>query len=121
MIAQTGFSRASRLLGLEAQEKFQRFLLAFKFDPDQPRDEHGRWTGAGDSEEGGGVGGEAPATVASVLAQAGRLNLAARSDAYEACLDLCYPLLERFQRPGSDKNTWDFHKCMNICLGKTRQ
>jgi hypothetical protein len=31
---------------------------------------------------------------------------------------LCYPILGRFQIPGSDRNTWDFQKCMNACMGK---
>jgi hypothetical protein len=46
----------------------------------------------------------------SIIATAKRLNLAARPDAYQMCLDLCYPLLERRQPPGSDFNTFDFHK-----------
>ncbi len=37
---------------------------------------------------------------------------------YQRCLERCYPLLERWQSPGSDRNTWDFHKCMNACMGR---
>jgi len=37
---------------------------------------------------------------------------------YQRCLDRCYPLLERRQLPGSDRNTWDFHKCMRKCMGE---
>lgn len=38
---------------------------------------------------------------------------------YDRCIDLCYPLLERPGGSGaSDRNTWDFHKCMNLCLGR---
>jgi hypothetical protein len=33
-------------------------------------------------------------------------------------MSLCSPVLERFQQPGSDRNQWDFHKCMNVCLGR---
>lgn len=42
------------------------------------------------------------------------LELAAsRSD----CIEKCYHLLERaLPFPGSDKNTWDFHKCVNECM-----
>jgi hypothetical protein len=56
--------------------------------------------------------------VQSIITTATRLHLAARPDAYERCLDLCYPLLERRQPPGSDFNTFDFHKCMNACLAR---
>lgn len=39
---------------------------------------------------------------------------ASRSD----CIEKCYHLLERILPfPGSDKNTWDFHKCVNECMG----
>jgi len=82
-----------------------------KYAPNQPRvpagnPDGGQWTsGAADDVE-------------TIVATAKRLNLAARPDAYQKCLDLCYPLLERFQPPGIDRNTWDFHKCMNACLGR---
>jgi hypothetical protein len=56
--------------------------------------------------------------VQAIIATAQRLHLAARPDAYQKCLDLCYPLLERRQPPGSDFNTFDFHKCMNACLAR---
>ncbi len=82
-----------------------------KFDPDQPRVAAGnpggaQWTSGTASN------------VHSIVATAKRLNLAAGPDAHQKCLDLCYPLLERFQPPGSDRNTWDFHECMNACLGR---
>jgi RHS repeat-associated protein len=33
------------------------------------------------------------------------------------CRDKCTPILERPLRfPGSDKNTWDYHKCYNKCM-----
>jgi hypothetical protein len=59
---------------------------------------------------------ETRSDVQAIVTTARRLNLAARPDAYQRCLDLCYPLLERRQPPGSDFNTFDFHKCMNACL-----
>jgi hypothetical protein len=82
-----------------------------KYDPDQPRvptgnPEGGQWTSGASTD------------VLSIIATARRMNIAATSGAYQKCLDLCYPLLERFQAPGSDRNTWDFHKCMNACLGR---
>jgi len=90
-----------------------------KYSPDQPRvpaghPDGGQWTSGqvADAESH-----DAP-DVKSIIATAQRLNLAARPEAYEKCLDLCYPLLERRQPPGSDINTWDFHKCMNACLGR---
>ncbi len=68
-----------------------------KFDPNQPRvpagnPDGGQWTS--------GTTGD----VQSIAATAKRLNLAASPDAYQRCLDLCYPLLERHQSPGSDRN-----------------
>lgn len=88
----------------------QRRLTA-KYDPNQPRmpagnSDGGRWTARESS------------AVQSIIDIARRLDLAARPDAYQRCLDLCYRLLERPQSPGSDRNTWDFHKCMNACLGR---
>jgi hypothetical protein len=56
--------------------------------------------------------------VQAIIATARRLKLAGRLDAYQKCLELCYPLLERRQPPGSDFNTFDFHKCMNACLAR---
>ena len=86
------------------------------FDPNQPRvlagNPHGgQWTNGG----GGNARGEA--TVRGIVAAFKRLGIAG-VDAYQRCLDLCYPLLERYQSPGSDRNQWDFHKCMNACLGR---
>jgi hypothetical protein len=37
---------------------------------------------------------------------------------WDECLDRCYAVLERFQEPGSDRNKFDFHACMNECLGQ---
>src|SRR5256885_7211998 len=89
---------------------------ARKYDSDQPRvpagnPDGGQWTSGGaDSEDRGDV--------QRIVEMAKRLDLAARPDIYQQCLDLCYRLLERPQSPGSDRNTWDFHKCMNACLGR---
>ena|SRR5689334_8180013 len=39
---------------------------------------------------------------------------ATRSD----CIEKCYQILERWLPfPGSDRNTWDFHKCVTECMG----
>jgi len=62
-----------------------------KFDPDQPRVPAGNRDG-GQWTSGGGEASEVP----SIIAAARRLDVAARPDAYQKCLDLCYPLLERF-------------------------
>jgi hypothetical protein len=98
------------------------------FDPDEPRvpaggPDGGQWTGGGGggtSEAGSNTGVQAPTTGATTLEKI--VTLARRVAAgspldYQRCLDLCYPLLERRQRPGSDRNKWNFHKCMNACLG----
>ena len=82
-----------------------------KYDPNRPR------VPAGDSN-GGQWTSSAASDVSHIVARAKSLNLAAGPGGYQRCLDLCYPLLERFLRPGSDLNTWDFHKCMNACLGR---
>ena len=101
-------------LGVETFAAFRRFVLAHKFSENQPRDERGRWAAGGHQETGSD-------TIDAIVERADKLDLANSSNAYQTCLDLCYPLLERFQLPGSDKNTWDFHKCMNLCLGKAQQ
>jgi len=82
-----------------------------KYDPDEPRvpagnPDGGQWTSETDTD------------VSAIVAEAKHLNLAGDPDVYQKCLDLCYPLLERIQPPWSDRNTWDFHKCMNACLGR---
>lgn len=101
-----------------------------KFDPNQPRvpkgqPEGGQWTsdGEGDSQpvplvpprsqpDGDAVG------VSAILAKAKQLA-ASGTTPYQRCLNLCFPILERaLPFPGSDRNTFDFHKCMNACLGK---
>jgi hypothetical protein len=90
-------------------------LAKANFDPNQPRvprgePEGGEWTG---------VEGAGSTTEIDALARtAARLGLANGPEAYGRCLNLCYPLLERPQTPGSDRNQWDFHRCMNACLGK---
>lgn len=108
-----------------------------KFSPDQPRvpagvREGGRWT----SDDGQGLPPD-PSTagsgaqildrgrhasiatdgfVQSFLEKAKQLAAGGKS-AYQRCSDLCYPILERFQPAGSDRNTFDFFKCLNACLG----
>jgi hypothetical protein len=89
-------------------ERFER-----KYSPDQPRvpagsSEGGQWTN--------GTGGDS-ADTESIFKKAKRIA-ASGTSSYHQCLNLCYPILERFTRPGSDMNTFDFHECMNACLGK---
>jgi hypothetical protein len=137
--------RSLRQACQEAALKLSAYLR--KYDPDQPRVPAGNRDGGQWTKEGGSGSAshpasifessansrptEAPPSVAqatnsatvrpnvqSILAAARRLNIAAGPGAYLRCLNLCYPLLERFQRPGSDANTWDFHKCMNACLAR---
>lgn len=102
--------------------QFEQFVWALKFDSNQPRapagqSDGGQWVSVGRDS--------APSTDRSVgpspqdiIARAKRLNLAGSRSGYQRCLDLCYPLLERPQKLGSDRNQWDFHKCMNACLGR---
>lgn len=88
-------------------------LIGSKYDPGQPRDDHGRWTDSGGEQ----LTGEGDVDFEDVLAAAQRLNLTASRIDMSGCIDLCYPLLERRQRLGSDRNRWDFQKCLNACLG----
>jgi hypothetical protein len=113
-----GLRRKYHVAALEVEIGLRRLARILKFNPDQPRvpagnPEGGQWTSDGNS--GGGSGG-GDSDVATIIDKAKRLNLATSPAAYQKCLDLCYRLLERPQRPGSDLNTWDFHKCMNACL-----
>jgi hypothetical protein len=124
------------VLQLWRQSEPRARSYVIKYSPDQPRvsagnPEGGQLTseGAGDVDSATAVEQSPPpkttpeenpetADVRSIIDTARQLNISARPDAYEKCLNLCYPLLERFQPPGSDRNTWDFHKCMNACLGR---
>ena len=85
----------------------RKFALKGGFNSEQPRDELGRWTDAGEGET----------DTKEILAVARRIVFTTSPVDFQRCLDLCYPLLERRKRPGSDRNTWDFVKCMNACLG----
>jgi len=102
-----------------ARDEWKRTLsdyYARKFDPDQPRvpagsSEGGRWT----SSESGS---RDTADVTAILERA--KSLAASHAEMGRCVDLCLPLLNRFQAPGSNRNEFDFRKCLNACLGLNR-
>lgn len=81
------------------------------YRPDQPRDFAGTPTG-GQWTTG------LSSAANQVVAAAKRIRVAAFSQKYSLCVDLCYPLLERPQGPGLDFNLWDFQKCLNRCLGR---
>jgi hypothetical protein len=104
-------------------------LLRAKYDPNQPRvpagnPDGGRWTEAGtnggidiaDDAGGDERAADAAPSVEKILALAPRL--AATRASMNRCVDLCYRLLERFQPPGSDRNEFDFRRCLNACLGR---
>src|SRR5580658_3705974 len=85
-----------------------------KFDPDQPRvsagnRDGGQWASDSSADD---------VDPAEILARA--KQLAASRASMSRCVDLCYPLLERFQPAGSDRNEFDFRKCLNECLGLNR-
>lgn len=86
-----------------------------KYSPDQPRDERGRWTDGDGTQDSNG----AP-LIQNILARAEKLDRTGSPADYAKCVNLCFPILERFSRPGSDRNYWDFQKCMNACLGINR-
>jgi hypothetical protein len=67
----------------------------YNFDPNQPR------VPAGSGRE------------------SGRWTLAGRSPSKEKCIEQCYELLERLEPKGTSLvNHWDFHRCVNKCLGR---
>jgi hypothetical protein len=117
---------AKAIRALTSQEGDERLLgKAAAGDPEHPGWPAGTSGGKGGQfrpkDSAGNASGQQAKTgsdVRSIIATAKQLNLAARPDAYQRCLDLCYPLLERRQPPGSDFNTFDFHKCMNACLAR---
>jgi hypothetical protein len=73
--------------------------------------EGGQWTGDG------GDNGES-ADVKEILAKA--KQLAASNASVGKCVDACMHLLERPRIGGSDRNEFDFRKCLNACLGINR-
>jgi hypothetical protein len=126
-----------------ADVKFELALRALgrKYREDQPRvpagsgRESGRWTDGQSTSDGGEGAGKDQSDAASndptdrlsrstdpevqkILALARQLRLAGGPQDYQKCLDFCYPLLERPLPRSSDRNTFDFHKCMNLCLGR---
>jgi hypothetical protein len=128
-----------RLQWLAAAAKFEvamrrhELSLKYGYDPNQLRNELGRWTDAGalGSERirfaDAGVGRSTPDARPESDNGSGTLSkealtnqirrlFAAGPNTYQRCLDLCYPILERFQSPGVDYNKWDFHRCMDACL-----
>lgn len=44
----------------------------------------------------------------------------AANPARRECVEQCSHLLERPQPPGSDRNQWDFHRCVNQCMSERR-
>ncbi len=109
----------SELAAIKVEIKFRRLLraLEIKFDPNQPRvpagnSDGGRWTSQT------GAAGQVSPDVQAILDLAPQF--AAAGTSMSQCLDLCSPLLERFQPLGSDRNQFDFRKCLNACLGRLR-
>jgi hypothetical protein len=120
-------------------------LYERKHRPDQLRDEIGRW--ADEGGEGGqetspkeGEDDRIPANakpvqytaqpsslqpneavdVAAILEKAKQLAASGYSNKYLRCLDLCAPILERFQPKGSDINEWTYRRCIAACMGNSR-
>jgi hypothetical protein len=86
------------------------------FDPDQPRapagnSDDGQWTGGGGAASGDEM-------ISSILGLAKQFVASGYSPGYLKCLDICSPLLERLQPAGSDRNKYDFHRCMKVCVGR---
>jgi len=111
------FSRAvaEGLAGRPGREQHQRC----RADAEQPGG--GQWTsGPGSStvtDTPSGAENEVPADdlVGAILDVA--QQLAAGRATLKECINLCYPILERYQPRRSDLNEFDFRKCLNACLG----
>jgi hypothetical protein len=72
-------------------------VVKANFNPDEPRDSHGRWTTEGSAD--------------------GTQVAERRQDRKDRCIDECWRILERWvPEAGSDRNTWDFHQCVNDCM-----
>jgi hypothetical protein len=92
-------------------------LYERKFRPDQARvpsgsRDGGQWTDEDGSNSNGADGtrrGEGGTKFEVILHQAKKIA-ASRRTGYLRCLDVGSPLLERVQRPGSERNQWDFHR-----------
>lgn len=84
-------------------QAFERLALIAKYNPDQPRDWHGRWTTEGNDRDG-------PDQPAS------RIEIAGRVDSLSFCIERCWQILER-PKPyrSSNKNEFDFRRCVNDC------
>jgi hypothetical protein len=109
-----GFFVEDALPGLQRTE--------MKYSPDQPRDDRGRWTDGGGSDRpvAEAEGDATDGLVQDILVKAEQLKLTGSLADYRKCVDLCYPILERFSPRWSDRNYWDFQRCMNACLGLNR-
>ena len=91
-----------RLPDLDAQA-LDHLALFEKYNPDQPRDWHGRWTTDGD-------GRALPGRPADGTQTAGRV------DSLSLCIERCWQILERVKPyRSSNKNEFDFRKCVNDC------
>lgn len=132
-----------RFVRPEFQDGHPFALYERKYNPEQPRvpagsREGGQWLsgggGSGSAEnsssavsndtqnEGNtanaGVANGGSADVEEILNMAKQISASGYSTSYLRCLDICSPILERPQPPGVDFNKWDFHRCMNACMGK---
>lgn len=118
-------------------------LYERKYRPDQLRDAIGRWADEGGGHEMSPEEGEdasipanarpvqytaqtsslhpnEPVDVAVILEKAKQLAASGYSNKYLRCLDLCAPILERFQPKGSDINEWTYRRCIAACMGNSR-
>lgn len=100
-----------------------RSQLALMYNQDQPRapagqSNGGRWVSGSETQTTDVDSGSESrkADVTRIINIAYRLRIAGKPAGFEECLNLCYSLLERKQPMGSDRNYWDFQKCMNHCL-----
>jgi len=89
--------------------------LLRKFDPNQPRVPAGNSDGGQWTSDGGSASLDALGISADFWNQC--TALAASGASMDECVNQCLHLLIRPQPPGSDRNEFDFRKCLNRCLG----
>lgn len=122
----------SALLAAALEASAKRFADALKYSIDQPRvpsgsPEGGQWTG-GEPEAGPEEVAHKPRSLEKIAGEpvkilefAKQMLAAGRSLTYQQCMDICYPILERYKSTRwSDVNSTAFLRCMAACQERNR-